>query len=103
MTNTETIRAHSDPNCGCDGCRIGYKIDRTREHVHTCLNCENVVGVGGSDCESNSDHDFALCDECADTYRVQCDRCGTVRDASRRSGEYAPPCDCGATQGTEIR
>jgi hypothetical protein len=63
---SQIIRAHpDDPSCNCDGCAVGYKINRQREHVHTCLNCNNVVGIGGADCESNRDHDFALCYDCS--------------------------------------
>ena len=38
-----------------------------------------------------------------ETYRVQCGRCGTIRDAQRGRDGYAPACDCGACHGTAIR
>jgi hypothetical protein len=36
-------------------------------HLHFCLNCDNIIDViprAKNNCESNTDHDFTLCDEC---------------------------------------
>ncbi len=70
-TDAEIVHAHPDnADCGCDGCRIGYRIDRSREHIHTCLNCDNVVGIGSVGCEINEDHDYTLCDDCTNKERL---------------------------------
>ena len=34
-------------------------------HRHTCIDCGTVLEVGDFDCESDTDHDFALCEGCA--------------------------------------
>jgi hypothetical protein len=33
-------------------------------HVHRCLNCDSMIAAGEFDCESNNDHDYALCPAC---------------------------------------
>lgn len=38
-------------------------------HKHTCRDCDRVIAEGNFDCELDADHDFALCDECADRER----------------------------------
>lgn len=34
-------------------------------HLHTCLNCDNIIGEGG-DCEFDEDHPYQLCNDCRD-------------------------------------
>lgn len=35
-------------------------------HKHFCLRCETVVEEGEFDCEIDADHDYCLCDRCAE-------------------------------------
>ena len=33
-------------------------------HKHLCLDCDAIIDEGDFDCESDADHDFALCSAC---------------------------------------
>jgi hypothetical protein len=35
-------------------------------HSHFCLACGDILATGDFDCEYDDDHDFALCDTCAE-------------------------------------
>lgn len=60
LNDLPPVGVYFDPDCR----------DADQVHAHLCLNCDNVVdliSIARNECEEMSDHDFALCAECAKT------------------------------------